>query len=155
MRLARGQNLPAMAKAICTVIWFTKGYWPLVHLAQHEEWTILLHFDRNARLAQVAGTPPSLNRGLKRLGRVAPRLEQSDERHRDATCAIDAVGIGEAILPEHDDPEAISGIERVGLVEFRRQTQPPQACRKGGSGQAQQEMATGEHGIGSPFILGR
>jgi hypothetical protein len=56
-------------------------------------------------LAQLFGYP-----ARKLVGRGPARQHRADERHGDVAARVDGVGIGQALLAEHDDAEPIARI---------------------------------------------
>jgi hypothetical protein len=90
-------------------------------LAEDEERAIGLDLDRDVRLAdvtlaQLVGYP-----ARKLVGRRPARQHRADERHSDVATRVDGVGIGQALLAEHDDAQPVARVQSVGaLIDERR-----------------------------------
>jgi hypothetical protein len=90
-------------------------------LAEDEERAIGLDLDRDVRLAdvtlaQLVGYP-----ARKLVGRRPARQHRADERHGDVAARVDGVGIGQALLAEHDDAQPVAGVQSIGaLIDERR-----------------------------------
>ena len=100
------------------------------HLAQDEERPIDLDLDRDMRLADEAAAQPFGDRAREFVGRQAARRHGLDQRHGDRAARIDDVGIGEPVLPEHDDAQRVAGIERVGRLALERRDDWLGVCRQ-------------------------
>ena len=84
--------------------------------AEDEERPVGFDLDRHMRLADVAVAQLVGDPGRQLVGGRAFRHHRADQRHGDVAAGVDQIGIGQAVLAEHDDAQAVAGIERIGLL---------------------------------------
>src|SRR5262245_10805312 len=89
-------------------------------LADDEERPIGLDFDRHMRLADVAVAQLAGDRLRQPGGGLSACRYGADQRHGDVAGGVHRVGVGEAVLAEHDDAQLVAGVEQIGRRTARR-----------------------------------
>jgi hypothetical protein len=77
-------------------------------------------------MAQLAG-----DRLRQPGGGLGARRHGADQRHGDVAGGVHRVGVGEAVLAEHDDAQPVAGVERVGRLEGGVDSIRHPACARG------------------------
>jgi hypothetical protein len=86
---------------------FQSFRWASAKLQSHD-------LDRDRRVAHETTAQLCDNCLRQLLRRPAARFDRADQRHGDPAAGIHQVGVSQVLLPEHDDAQAISRVERVG-----------------------------------------
>ena len=78
------------------------------HFTKNKEGAIRFHLNGDSRFTQIAASQTLFNSPFQIRSRKTIGVDQANQRHRDAAGAINSISVGQRVLTEHYDAQAVA-----------------------------------------------